>query len=259
MIDKRLIHGLHVEAIRHAGLHEEHEPHVVFQTSTVDALLEGAFEGDMTFAELAQHGDLGLGTFDHLDGEMLCVDGEFLRADLNGDVSPVAPGRRTPFAVVTPFRPTIEVDLHEALDHAGLLRELGRSAPPASPSCSFRLDGHFAHIHARSVPRQEPPYRTLAEVAADQNEFEFEDIEGTMVGFRFPDYAEGLEVPGFHLHFVDAQRRRGGHVLSCRPTRIHVAIDHARDLHMELPEGVELPAPGAVSPSRSDLGAIESD
>ena len=43
-----------------------------------------------------------------------------------------------------------------------------------------------------------------------------------MVGFRFPQYAQGIELAGYHLHFVDAERRRGGHVLTCRTGRVEV-------------------------------------
>ena len=57
-----LARHLHVESLRHRDLHPEHEPHVLFQASTIGALLEGAYDGDVTFEELAEHGDLGLGT-----------------------------------------------------------------------------------------------------------------------------------------------------------------------------------------------------
>lgn len=98
MLDERWIRSLHVESMRRADLHREREPHVLFQASTIGALLDGAFEGDLSFAELAEHGDLGLGTLDHLDGEMVAIDGEFFRADVDGRISPVAPEERTPFA-----------------------------------------------------------------------------------------------------------------------------------------------------------------
>ena len=75
MLDERWIRSLHVEAMRHADLHAEREPHVLFQASTIGALLEGNYEGDVSFAELAERGDLGLGTLDHLDGEMIALDG----------------------------------------------------------------------------------------------------------------------------------------------------------------------------------------
>ncbi|HWN73329.1 MAG TPA: acetolactate decarboxylase, partial [Solirubrobacterales bacterium] len=74
MLDERWIRSLHVESMRHADLHEEREPHVLFQASTIGALLDGAFEGDLSFRELAEHGDLGLGTLNHLDGEMVAID-----------------------------------------------------------------------------------------------------------------------------------------------------------------------------------------
>ena len=47
---------------------------VLFQASTLDALLEGIYDGDMTFGELKAHGNFGLGTFDALDGEMVEID-----------------------------------------------------------------------------------------------------------------------------------------------------------------------------------------
>jgi acetolactate decarboxylase len=75
--------------------------------------------------------------------------------------------------------------------------------------------------------------------------FDFRDVEGTIVGYRFPGYAQGIEVAGYHLHFVDSERRRGGHVLACRPSGVTVRMDHARELHVELPPGVELGTPDA--------------
>jgi acetolactate decarboxylase len=159
---------------------------------------------------------------------------------------------------VTWFSPVVSFAVDEPTEYDEFVREMNRHAPPGSPSCAVRIDGVFARVHARSVPRQSKPYPSLAEAAARQQEFEFSDVKGTMVGFRFPDYAQGLEVAGYHLHFVDAARRRGGHVLSSRPRSVTVQIDHASDLHMELPPGVEMPA----SPTAADRAAarrIESD
>ena len=66
------------------------------------------------------------------------------------------------------------------------------SLDDAGSSCAVRIDGDFELVHARSVPRQTPPYRGLAEVAAaEQHVFDLAGVSGTIVGFRFPDYAEG--------------------------------------------------------------------
>jgi acetolactate decarboxylase len=77
-------------------------------------------------------------------------------------------------------------------------------------------------------------------VVADQHVFELTGVSGTVVGFRFPDYARGLEAEGYHLHFIDAERERGGHVLDCRPRSVTAQIDLAGDLHVELPPGIDL-------------------
>jgi acetolactate decarboxylase len=256
-LDERWIRSLHVEAMRHADLHEGHEPHVLFQASTIGALLEGAFEGDVTFSELAQHGDLGLGTVNHLDGEMVALDGRFYRADVEGRLEQLPGSERTPFAVVVAFQPAIEFDLEGSIDHDRLLAEIDRRVPADVASCALRIDGRFELVKARSVPRQEPPYRPLTEVVAEQKVFEFGGVDGTMVGFRFPEYAEGIEVSGWHLHFISEDRQRGGHVLDSRSSTLHVELDPSGELHVELPPGVELADPDHAKSTRDAINRVE--
>ena len=143
MLDERWIRSLHVESMRRADLHAEHEPHVLFQASTIGALLDGAFDGDLSFAELAEHGDLGLGTLNRLDGEMIALDGEFFRADVDGRVTRWPRRTKTPFAVVTEFEPTVEERLEGQLGHADLLARLDALLPAGASSCAVRLDGRF--------------------------------------------------------------------------------------------------------------------
>jgi acetolactate decarboxylase len=256
-LDERWIRSLHVEAMRHADLHADHEPHVLFQASTIGALLEGAFEGDVTFDELAGRGDLGLGTVNHLDGEMLALDGCFYRADVEGRLHELAGTERTPFAVVVPFSPKIEFDLEGSVDHDRLLAEIDRRIPADAATSAVRIDGRFELVRARSVPRQEPPYRSLTEVVAEQKVFELVAVDGTMVGFRFPEYAEGIEVSGWHLHFISEDRWRGGHVLDSRSSTLHVQLDPSGELHVELPPGVDLTDAKQASSTHDAIDRVE--
>jgi acetolactate decarboxylase len=257
VLDERWIRSLHVEALRHADLNAEHEPHVLFQASTIGALLEGAYDGDVTIAELAEHGDLGLGTLNGLDGEMIALDGRFYRADVEGEVTEVEASARTPFAVVAPFSPAIELDLQGPLDHEELLARLDERTPDEAASCAVRVDGRFELVRARSVPRQEPPYRPLTEVVSDQHVFELSDVEGTMLGFRFPEYAEGIEVSGYHLHFITADRSRGGHVLGSTCAGARAQLDPSSDLHVELPPGVDLRDPELAGDTHAAVDRVE--
>ena len=45
----------------------------VYQVSTISSLLAGGYDGDTTVGEMLRHGDFGLGTFNGVDGEMICL------------------------------------------------------------------------------------------------------------------------------------------------------------------------------------------
>jgi acetolactate decarboxylase len=258
VLDERWIRSLHVETLREEELHAEREPHVLFQASTIGALLEGAYDGDLSFDELAEHGDLGLGTLNGLDGEMIALDGRFYRADVDGAVGEVAGTVRTPFAVVTRFEPAVDLEIEGSLEHTELLARLDELIPADAATCAIRLDGRFELVRARSVPRQSPPYRSLTEVVLEQHVFELTEVEGTMLGFRFPDYAEGLEVSGYHLHFISDDRRRGGHVLASRYSgALRVRLDFSNDLHVELPPGIELADPEVAAETHAAVELVE--
>jgi acetolactate decarboxylase len=257
VLDERWIRSLHVEALREEELHAEREAHVLFQASTIGALLEGAYDGDLTFAELAEHGDLGLGTLNGLDGEMIALDGCFYRADVDGVVGEVGRAEQTPFAVVTRFEPAIDERVEGPLGHEDLLARLDELIPAAA-SCAIRLDGHFDLVRARSVPRQQAPYRPLTEVVAEQHVFELRDVAGTMLGFRFPDYVEGIEVSGYHLHFISEDRARGGHVLGSHCSQaLRLRLDPSSELHVELPPGVELSDPELAADTHDAVEKVE--
>lgn len=88
----------------------------------------------------------------------------------------------------------------------------------------------------RTAPRQAKPYRPLTEALQEQATVEFKNVTGTIAGFRSPDYAQGISVAGYHLHFITDDRSGGGHVLDLTSEDATLAIDHSSDLHVELPE-----------------------
>ncbi|MGN6556642.1 MAG: acetolactate decarboxylase, partial [Solirubrobacterales bacterium] len=189
---------------------------------------------------------------------VVAIEGEFFRADVDGKVTRVEPDERTPFAVVTSFEPTVDEPLlDDPLAHEELLARLDELVPSGASSCAIRLDGRFELVRARSVPRQEPPYRPLTEVVAEQHVFELREVEGTMLGFRFPTYVEGIEVAGYHLHFISADRTRGGHVLDSRSRGLRVRLDPSDDLHVELPPRIDLADPRLAAQTHAAVELVE--
>lgn len=238
--EERMVRSLHVGTMSAADLTGGHDHRTLFQASTIAALLEGRYEGDVTFEALARQGDTGLGTLNHLDGEMIALDGEFFRADVNGIVTRIPPEEKTPFAVVVEFDPDRTVEVEGPVGMREALSALDHDDDGPGPVTALRIDGEFERVEARSVPRQEKPFRPLAEVVEDQNVFTFGPCEGSLVGFRFPDWSEGIEVAGYHLHFIDRDRKRGGHVLDFTMLGGTARIESSSDLNVELPPGVEL-------------------
>src|SRR6202162_2796178 len=61
--------------------------HTLFQVSTSAALVEGLYQGAVRVSRLLRHGDFGLGTFIHLDGEMVVLDGICYQVSSSGRVA----------------------------------------------------------------------------------------------------------------------------------------------------------------------------
>src|SRR5918997_1041377 len=161
-IDTALIGALHVEYLVEQGLRgDEHPHHTLFQTSTIGALLDGNYEGDVTFAELGEHGDFGLGTFDALDGEMICLDGDFYRVRADGRAYAVDGGSKTPFAVVTFFEPDLLLPLADLEDFAALCAHLEGVVGDRAVCHAVRVDGYFDYAKTRSVSRPQGQPRGL--------------------------------------------------------------------------------------------------
>ncbi|MDK2990122.1 MAG: acetolactate decarboxylase [Methanoculleus sp.] len=209
----------------------------LFQVSTIDALLQGVYDGSMTFDELAKHGDLGIGCGDRLDGELVGVDGEWYLVRTDGRAYPVAGNATTPFAAATFFDPDMTIAIEEPMNLTALEGYLETELPSKNLFYAIRMDGTFSRVVARSVPVQEKPYPRLADVVANQTVFTFENVTGTAVGFWTPALAEGVNVPGYHLHFITGDRAAGGHLLDMTLTEGTVQLGTTTNFTMRLPVG----------------------
>ncbi|MFF3439777.1 acetolactate decarboxylase [Streptosporangium sp. NPDC002721] len=207
----------------------------IFQSSTMDALLDGVYEGDLTIGELRRHGDFGLGTFNGLDGELVGFDGRFHHLRPDGTAVPADPAEKTPFAAVTFFRADREAEVGPGMSRAELESLCDGLAAGRNLFYAVRLDGLFARVTTRTVARQHRPYPPLVEATRDQRLTTFTDVEGTVAGFRTPDYAQGIAVAGYHLHFLDAGRTGGGHVIDVTVRRATLRISTEAELRLSLP------------------------
>jgi acetolactate decarboxylase len=120
-----------------------------------------------------------------------------------------------------------------------------------------RIDGRVAHARVRSVARQDQPNPTLAAAVAGQAVWDLHDLDATIVGFRFPRDAAGLELPGWHLHLVSADRTAGGHVLDVSIDHGTIRVEHESELVVEVPAGVDVGHAGADATRDAALDDLE--
>ncbi len=208
----------------------------LYQISTIDALLDGSYDGQVTFAQLAQHGDFGLGTVDRLNGEMVGIDGKFFQITVDGKVHSVPQTMTTPFANVTFFKPTITFDCPAGLDYEALKKAIDRQLPSANLFYAIRVDASFTYLRVRSVPGvTKRPYPKLVDIVKHQKVYEFKNINGSLVGFYSPAFVKGVNVPGFHMHFIGAKRLKGGHLLGITTKACRVQVAVLNRLNLVLP------------------------
>ena len=189
--------------------------------------------------ELLQEGDTGLGTFEDVNGEMIVMEGQCFRADQNGDVTEVSPQTGVPFAAVARLCGEQQFPLVNLPDITSVRTELTRKIEERFGLNSMqvvRIDGVFEKVDARS----EAPYRshhvTLKEVLSrTQKAFLFENIRGSLVGVYFPDYMDGINMPGWHLHFLSGDRSKGGHVFDVSIREGVANVDKITNIFINLP------------------------
>lgn len=211
------------------------EQHTLYQVSTATALVEGIYQGAVQIGTLRQHGNLGLGTFVDLDGEMVIVTGDVFQVRSDGSVRQVGDQVLSPFAAITDFSPGHEIILEDCPDLAHLEARFDSLRQSDNVFYALRVDGLFDYIHTRAMRRTKEGV-PLVEAAAVQPEFEFHNIKGTLVGFWTPEYAKTLNVPGYHLHFISDDRTHGGHLLQCRAENLRLQIQLEGQYQIVLPD-----------------------
>lgn len=188
----------------------------MYQVSTLQALALGYSRSVVTVGELLRHGDTGLGTFEDVDGEMIVIDGNCYRATDDGSVKEADADTGVPFASVAPMTSPLEYAIGgaENIDELKQLLTLKIEEGFGLNSMHvIRIDGSFSRISARSEKGTHAHHVTLKDaLSVTQKSFVFENVKGSLVCVYYPDYMDGINAAGWHLHFISDDRTKGGHV-----------------------------------------------
>jgi acetolactate decarboxylase len=207
----------------------------VTQISTIDALLTGIFDGEVPIGKLKKYGNFGIGTFNNVDGEMVICDGKCYQIRSDGSVKESSDTTKTPFSTVAFFNGAKKISLDRKFDLKSFESIIDSIIPTKNVFYGIMIKGKFKTLKARSVVRQQKPFKPLTEVVKSQGVFNFENVDGKLIGFRCPSFVQGINVPGYHLHFLSNDKKAGGHVLNFEIENAELYIVKYSDFRMLLP------------------------
>jgi len=231
----------------------------LFQVSTIDALMQGVFDGILPISELKKHGDFGIGTFDALEGEMIVLDGKVYQVKADGRVYTVMDNATTPLAMVTHFNSDFSVTTGQPMNFSVFSTEMSARLPSQNMIYAIQMHGTFPQMKVRSIPAQKKPYPTLTDAAKNQSVFTYADTTGTVVGFYLPVFFRGLNVGGYHLHFLSDDWHTGGHILDLEvPAHAIIEYDITPAFEMHLPTSGAFTGVDLSQDLSEELARVES-
>jgi acetolactate decarboxylase len=172
-------------------------------------------------------------------------------------VHPVANDVKTPFAVITKFEPDHTLTLDDCPNFARIRGSFDSIRASQNLFYAFRVSGKFDSMHVRAVCKTHEGV-PLVQAAAMQAEYTYKNVEGTLVGFWSPEFAKSFNVPGYHFHFLSADKSKGGHVLECSGQSIKLESHRESVIAVVLPENEEFLQADLTRDPTKDLDKAEN-
>ncbi len=207
----------------------------IYQGATMEALLAGNYSGVADVEKIKSQGNVGLGTFNGLDGEMIILDGKVYKAAKTGKVTEEGDKAGSPFYAVTIFDTDItkKIKDRDGMKLDSLKAEIDKLRTRNDLPYAVVIQGNFESIKVRSVGPYQPPFPLLSDAVKEQQVFDYKNIPGRLVGFWMPAYIGNTNAAGYHLHFLSDDCKKGGHVLDLIINEAEISLDETLNLQIE--------------------------
>ncbi len=231
----------------------------IIQAGTLIGLMHGVYAGSTTFAELAKISDFGIGTNNGLQGELVVINGKFYLADEKGDVKELSLTDKTPYAIMAEFTPQKQFNVKNISSIAELEKAIAPHLSGDNLFYAMRVDGKFSYIKARSIKAPTKPYPPLEQLTkTNQQIFELNDLQATLLIFKSPSFSSPISVPGYHIHFISADRKKAGHIFDIKMIDATVQVMQTNQFNLILPTTQEYQQANLTPVENSVIHKIES-
>jgi len=217
---------------------EEAKPDTYFHYSIWHAFVNKVFDADLKVSTLKANGDIGLGSFDFLDGEMVMLDGIPYRIREDGEITVGADDDEIVYANAAFFNQDGSFPINESVDYDKFRTAINAELPSLNLFYAFKVHATFKTLKLGGLNKQEKPFDDGLDILIPNRPvFEGENIKGTMVGFFCPQFIGDINAAGYHFHFISDDLKMGGHVMEfeCQET-LEVNYDEMNNYHFFLPD-----------------------
>lgn len=210
----------------------------MYQYSTFSAVQHGLYDGELTVQELKKKGNLGIGTFNALEGELVVLNGDFFHC-IQGKIQKASDTSLIAWAAMSDFSHEEQFSLSQKTNYDFLKYYIEEYIGSKNILLAIHLNAEFSNAKICSVPKQKKPYNNIATIINESIEIDTGIVNGDMVGFYAPEYMAHIKSPGFHLHFIDQSRTIGGHVLDFDLLNANISIQKIYNFHLEVPQSID--------------------
>ena len=226
-----------VEAHGHshkAGL-AAHTENTVHQYSPTIALLNSIYEGDFTPQQMIQQGNIGIGTVNHLEGELIAVDGIVYTIDAEGGIKVAPNDLESPNMTMINFQAKQTIAVKNITSLAGLNTALDKYRPSKNSFYAYKVKGEFSYLKMASAHKVENEDVSLFEYLDTRVMYTRENIKGTLVGLFTPSYLGNIVIPGMHFHFLSEDIKLGGHLEDIKFDNLMIEVQEINQVNLQLP------------------------
>ncbi|MBW1616038.1 MAG: acetolactate decarboxylase [Deltaproteobacteria bacterium] len=212
----------------------------IYQFSIAELLAHGKYEGNASIEQLLNYGDFGLGTLNGLDGEVVITDGEAFTAKADGAIQKTSKTSMAPMLFITDFSPDIKFKIDRKMSYQQIQNIINEKIPSENIFYAIKIKGFFKSLNCRSIAKQAKPYPPITEIRKNMTHLEYANINGTLIGFKSPAYIDKIGMPGYHFHFIDIDKTKGGHLFDFEAEQCIIEIDPKHECHLKLEKSKEL-------------------
>ena len=213
------------------------QPGELYHYSIWAALVNKIYDGNLTVTEAKTHGNIGLGTYNGVDGELIMLDGVLYQVPYTGEVKIAGDSMHIPYLNATFFDADFSFDISETMNYDSLRKRIQVHFPSRNYFYAFKVHGEFDSLRLGTSYKQEKPYQEgLDSLLSKRPIFDHTHITGTMIGFYCPDFIGDINVAGFHFHFLSDDKKVGGHMLEFKGKKFKVGVDKLNSYRFILPE-----------------------